>query len=213
MANDNQLNKEKQLKELGERIRAIRIRSGLTMEEFIKEIDGKDGKGRSGTVNNWETGKNSPNKKRLKKIAEIGNIPVNYLTTGKKEDNDRELKISVIKKYGNSPLTEKEKSSLYESSLESDIETMRDNNKNLLEAADFFKRDKLEKFNYDEITFSGAVSRFLATIEHQKKNSLLLPFKDLINKYIDYLDKKITLSEFQKSVDYFKNSIPNIDEK
>lgn len=69
-------------KALGRRIRAIRLRLGLTMEDFIERIDSKPGRGRSGTVNNWETGKNAPNKKRLKKIADLGGVSVEYLING-----------------------------------------------------------------------------------------------------------------------------------
>lgn len=56
---------------LGKRIKSCRLKLGLTMEEFIERIDNKPGRGRSGTVNNWEKGKNVPNKQRLKKIAEL----------------------------------------------------------------------------------------------------------------------------------------------
>lgn len=52
------------------------------MEDFIERIDSKPGRGRSGTVNNWETGKNAPNKKRLKKIADLGSVSVDYLING-----------------------------------------------------------------------------------------------------------------------------------
>lgn len=69
-------------KALGRRIRAIRLQLGLTMEDFIERIDSKPGRGRSGTVNNWETGKNAPNKKRLKKIADLGSVSVDYLING-----------------------------------------------------------------------------------------------------------------------------------
>lgn len=77
---------------IGARIREIRLSLGLTMEEFIEKIDGKSGKGRSGTVNNWETGQNSPNKKRLKSIASLGNVSVNYLLYG----NDNESLIDHL---------------------------------------------------------------------------------------------------------------------
>lgn len=49
------------------------------MEEFIERIDNKPGRGRSGTVNNWEKGKNVPNKQRLKKIAELCGTTVQEL--------------------------------------------------------------------------------------------------------------------------------------
>lgn len=65
------------------------------MEEFIERIDNKPGKGRSGTVNNWESGKNAPNKQRLKRIAELGGVSVEYLINGSR------LSIDDIKKLAN----------------------------------------------------------------------------------------------------------------
>lgn len=70
-------------KAVGLRIKNIRLLLGLTMEDFIERIDGKPGKGRSGTVNNWETGKNAPNKQRLQRIAELGNVSVDYVLHGR----------------------------------------------------------------------------------------------------------------------------------
>lgn len=49
---------------IGNRIKRIRKRLGLTMEEFASKIDNK---AKSGTVSNWETGKNLPNNARQKK--------------------------------------------------------------------------------------------------------------------------------------------------
>lgn len=61
---------------IGNRIRAIRLSLGITMQEFAKKIDSTAG---SGTVNNWETGRNRPNARRLVKIAEIGETSLGYL--------------------------------------------------------------------------------------------------------------------------------------
>lgn len=72
---------------LGSRIRAIRQQLGLSMEDFIERIDNKPGKGKSGTVNNWESGKNAPNKRRLKKIAELGGVSVDFLLHGSKSQS------------------------------------------------------------------------------------------------------------------------------
>ncbi|WP_024526210.1 helix-turn-helix domain-containing protein [Levilactobacillus brevis] len=71
-----------ELNQLGQQIKTIRVNLGLTMEEFIERVDGKSGKLRSGTVNNWENGKNAPNKKRLAAIAKLGNVTVEYLLHG-----------------------------------------------------------------------------------------------------------------------------------
>lgn len=66
-------------KVVGERIRSIRKNLGLSMEDFAAKIDEK---AKSGTVSNWETGKNLPNNERLKRIADLGNTNVNFLLHG-----------------------------------------------------------------------------------------------------------------------------------
>ncbi|CAM3133059.1 helix-turn-helix domain-containing protein [Lactiplantibacillus plajomi] len=58
------------------RIKAVRIKLGLTMEEFAQKIDEKAS---SGTVANWETGSNLPNATRLARIADLGHVSVPYL--------------------------------------------------------------------------------------------------------------------------------------
>lgn len=64
---------------VGERIKRIRESMQLSMDDFASRIDNN---AKSGTVNNWESGKNLPNKKRLKKIAELGSISVEELLYG-----------------------------------------------------------------------------------------------------------------------------------
>lgn len=67
-------------REVGKRIRFIRTNVlGLSMDDFGKKIDDKV---KSGTVSNWETGKNLPNNQRLVKIAELGKTTVNELLHG-----------------------------------------------------------------------------------------------------------------------------------
>lgn len=68
---------------VGNRIREIRNNKGLSMSEFASRIDEK---AKSGTISNWETGKNLPNNERLKRIAEIGNLSVDELLYGKPKD-------------------------------------------------------------------------------------------------------------------------------
>lgn len=49
------------------------------MEEFINMIDDQPPKNPSGVVSNWEKGINKPNKRRLKKIADLIDEPVSRL--------------------------------------------------------------------------------------------------------------------------------------
>ena len=59
---------------LGQRIKEIRINLGETMEEFGKRFNTS-----KGTVNNWEKGRNLPNKANLKSIADLADISVDEL--------------------------------------------------------------------------------------------------------------------------------------
>ncbi|KFN92409.1 hypothetical protein TMUPMC115_0921 [Tetragenococcus muriaticus PMC-11-5] len=70
-------------KTIGNRIYEIRLNQGLTMDEFARRIDDK---AKSGTVSNWETGKNLPSKHRLKIIAEIGGMKVTDLLKESEEE-------------------------------------------------------------------------------------------------------------------------------
>lgn len=64
---------------VGARIRAIRLASGITLKEFGQLFGAS-----KGSVQGWEAGRNTPNPKRLKKIAEFANISVQDLLHGVK---------------------------------------------------------------------------------------------------------------------------------
>jgi len=64
---------------VGKRIKMLRISKGMTMNEFGNLIDSNV---KSGTVTNWESGKNAPNKKRLKRIADLCGVSVDFLLNG-----------------------------------------------------------------------------------------------------------------------------------
>ena len=74
------------LKEVGSRIKSIRITRGDSMESFGKKLDTS-----KAAVNNWEKGVNLPNNKRLKLIAEIGGTTVDFLLYGSLDDYARSL--------------------------------------------------------------------------------------------------------------------------
>ena len=56
---------------IGLKIQAIRLNRGLTLEKFGKMFQTS-----KATVNNWEKGRNIPNKENLKSIAELENLTV-----------------------------------------------------------------------------------------------------------------------------------------
>ncbi|HEM3694720.1 TPA: helix-turn-helix domain-containing protein [Streptococcus suis] len=63
--------------QVGERIKQIRLSLGESMEKFGERFGTS-----KGTVNNWEKGRNLPNKENLKKISELGQMTVNELLYG-----------------------------------------------------------------------------------------------------------------------------------
>lgn len=82
--------------EVGLRIKAIRKGLGLSMDAFGSKIDSMV---KSGTVSNWETGKNLPNKRRLEKIAEIGDVSIDYLLYGDLYDFLNKNLHNIVKEY------------------------------------------------------------------------------------------------------------------
>lgn len=62
---------------LGQRIKNIRQKKGLTLKEF-GELFGAE----KGIVSRWENGKTIPNADRLKKLSIIGDVDLNYLLYG-----------------------------------------------------------------------------------------------------------------------------------
>lgn len=67
--------------EIGKRINNIRLDLGMTMEEFGKIFNTS-----KGTVNNWEKGRNAPNKKNLAILADLAEISVDELLYGTREE-------------------------------------------------------------------------------------------------------------------------------
>ncbi|HDA7079079.1 TPA: helix-turn-helix transcriptional regulator, partial [Staphylococcus aureus] len=71
--------------DIGLRIKSIRLAKGLNLREFGEEISKltKEKKYISDSiVSRWEKGVSIPNAKRLKAIAEYGNVSINFLLYG-----------------------------------------------------------------------------------------------------------------------------------
>lgn len=70
---------------IGQRIKGIRVSKGMTLEAFGKQFNPRADKS---LVSKWERGKSLPNNKRIKRIAELGNVSVLYLLEGKHTTSD-----------------------------------------------------------------------------------------------------------------------------
>lgn len=62
---------------VGVRIKDIRMEKGMDQKEFAKRINAT-----VSALSNWETGRNLPNKERLKNIADLAGITVQKLLEG-----------------------------------------------------------------------------------------------------------------------------------
>lgn len=68
---------------VGRRIKAIRLQAGQNQETFGKFFTPSVSKG---AVSRWESGDTVPNAKRLKKIADLGGVSVDFLLNGRPKD-------------------------------------------------------------------------------------------------------------------------------
>lgn len=75
------MNRSINKKEVGQRIHAVRLEKNYTLKEFGELLGTK-----IAAVSNWEKGRNLPAKDRMKRIALLGNVSVNYLLKGTLKD-------------------------------------------------------------------------------------------------------------------------------
>lgn len=80
--------------DVGRRIKILRTKKGLTMEEFGELFNPPASKS---IVSRWEKGQSIPNNERLSRIADLGSISVEYLLYGSLEEYTNNL-IDDLKK-------------------------------------------------------------------------------------------------------------------
>lgn len=74
---------------ISKRIKEIRNKLGLSMTEFGKLLDTS-----KNSVSQWESAKVIPNSERIRKIAELGNIPIKFLYLSDLDVVDLSIKIN-----------------------------------------------------------------------------------------------------------------------
>ncbi|MEN2361199.1 helix-turn-helix domain-containing protein [Levilactobacillus brevis] len=98
---------------IGKRIKSIRISKGIDLAKFGKMVNPPAS---ASIVSRWERGINLPNSQRIKSIAEIGNVSVDFLLNG------TQMSIKDIKKFQSTlsrdNLTDEEKKRIKEISIE-----------------------------------------------------------------------------------------------
>lgn len=92
---------KKNVKDIGNRIKNIRLSKGLSVNGFGECIDEEQPISKS-RVLKWEKGVDVPNKQRLKKISELGGVSVDYLLSGKTLNSNQIKLLKHLQAQGSS---------------------------------------------------------------------------------------------------------------
>lgn len=164
-------------KDVGQRIKIIRLKKGMTLEEFGKLFNTS-----KGIISRWENGISIPNPERLKKIAELGGISIDYLLNGENISVDRkQLKEYIV--FGLNALLQSDKTSDYTK-----------------KAIRYF----LEKGNYKSL-----IEKFYSDFTSEFYKSLVLDRPDdfyKTNSFVFWLESSI-IKNYQKEVKNNENFI------
>lgn len=137
--------------ELGNRIKAIRMKLGKNQTEFGNMFDPPAPKG---AVSRWEHG-GSPNKKRLKKIADLGGVSVEFLVNGAPSLTLAEIKeLSNRVKHGTA--TDFDKSQLKDVAMQNYI--------NFSSIRDKFASDSNKRIKEEQQLFASKPLNFINTM-------------------------------------------------
>lgn len=206
---------EEERKQTGLRIKQIRLARKLSMQEFAKLVD-PNGKAQSGTVANWETGKNAPNKKRLEKIAKIGDVSVDFLLNGFTSEKDKEFE-ELRKKIANgiitndNELSENDRKIAHEKGIDFNIKSTDYPNNQINQVLNAFSDENVKKIfsssSADLSVFMYGISIFISELKNKTFNPTdtkilteLETLQDIIKILLfdpDENDKKILLNELK----------------
>lgn len=192
-------------KAIGQRIKNIRIGLGMTTEDFAKIF-----KASKGTVSKWENGYYIPNNERLKKIAEEGEVSINYLLYGSTWEYAKNKINEICDKYQitdsyfynlNDSLSEDEKRVIKERYPNTQVKTAIINH--ILET----RGGENFKLTYDLIDTKGFETAFLNEIGFNAAMQNLT-LKEKITRYLDSMtDIEIKSFQNQKYKDFYDPDI------
>lgn len=194
----------------GARIKAIRIMLGKTQSDLANSINkqlGSDGTVTRGTVNNWEHGRNLPNKRRLKAIADIANVSVDFLLNGN-HMTTYEIKNFYKQISSKSNLTDEEKMIAREISIESKVVISNATDQLNKESHKIFKDDFFNNLTPEESALAYQVAILFNRISHTKvPNKFLEDLTIYLAGITLLISGSSSKAEFSKFQDAFNDSI------
>lgn len=197
--------------ELGNRIKAIRMKLGKNQTEFGNMFDPPAPKG---AVSRWEHG-GSPNKKRLKKIADLGGVSVEFLVNGAPSLTLAEIKeLSNRVKHGTA--TDFDKSQLKDVAMQNYInfssirdKFTSDSNKRIKEEQQLFASKPLNFINAMALAYAmNIINEVRIRGNTEQQNSISVIFRGLDSiidgKYQMDIEPQELINELKK----FISSLP-----
>ena len=197
--------------ELGNRIKAIRMKLGKNQTEFGNMFDPPAPKG---AVSRWEHG-GSPNKKRLKKIADLGGVSVEFLVNGAPSLTLAEIKeLSNRVKHGTA--TDFDKSQLKDVAMQNYInfssirdKFASDSNKRIKEEQQLFASKPLNFINTMALAYAmNIINEVRIRGNTEQQNSISIIFRGLDSiidgKYQMDIEPQELINELKK----FISSLP-----
>ena len=179
---------------------------GKTQSDLANSINkqlGSDGTVTRGTVNNWEHGRNLPNKRRLKAIADIANVSVDFLLNG------NHMAIADVKNLYNqisskSNLTSEEKMAARELSIEGKIAT----DKIDKESHKIFKDDFFNNLTPEESVLANqVVILFNCVSNNEPPKDFLMDLSIYLAVITNLISGNLSKAEFLELQDAFNDSI------
>ncbi|QPS70669.1 MULTISPECIES: helix-turn-helix domain-containing protein [Lactococcus] len=177
-------------KAVGSRINDIRLSLGLSMEQFGKLFNTS-----KGTVNNWEKGRNLPNKENLLKISSLGDTTIEYILHGTMD----EYIDSLVAQLQTDLLTDKSISNNIVPFILNEIKNIMYSN-----ASSFFSTKQADKkFNevkkYTIESWSDPESlenNILTNLSRELRTRILDTMKYSYKSYYDNSEEKISSGEY-----------------
>ena len=201
-----------QNKEIGKRIKNIRISLGKDLNSFGKMLNQPAS---ASLVSRWERGVNKPNNNRLQSISEIGHISVDFLLNGLTSEKAKEIKkLKNNFLHGvittNNDLSENDKRLIKENSINMRVSLNETSKFEINQILNTFSLENIEKLLYSKpnlLGFAYFASMFVSALKNTEltntDDDIVMDLINLIDKvniairYKNENDKKILLNELK----------------
>lgn len=182
---------------IGTRIRAIRLSLNKNMAEFGELINPEEPVAQS-IVSRWERGISVPNKDRLNKITDLGNVTMNYLLDGQYMAKDIHM------------MSPEEQKRLFDDQIEqihASQQKIIDSTKLNVDDIDIDNLPKPQLYLFNH--FTRFLKNYSDIDDGEYISSMLVIFIQLNKLYEEYTNPNETIERKQHAIDFYTNDLLN----